>query len=968
MKIRLCFVSILCFGIVSISAQTITGTITDGDGIPLPGATVLEVGTSNGRVSDFDGNFSIKVNSQNSILSFSFVGYLKKEITVQGKTSINVVLKADLSQLNEVVVVGYGTQKKSDITGAVSSIEKERLEQLPNTNFAQALQGSVAGVTVTTPSGGAEQANASILIRGRNSITAGNEPLIVLDNIPYSGSISDIVPSDIESIDILKGASASAIYGSRGSNGVILITTKKGKQGKVSISYDGFYSTQSYVDLPDVMNGAEFYDYKETREPGSITESEQAVFDNDAAVDWLDLITRQGSRSQHALSVSGGSESLQYFFSATRLDVKGIQVGDDFERTSLRMNVTADINDWIKLGTNTQLLYSDRSGLEANYGQGYRGNPLSSVFNADGNLTIYPWEDDINFTNPLGNTTVFDEDRSYDVFTNTYLNLDFPFAKGLSFRVNTGVRFSSDKNNTYYNRNTTAVGFENDGRAQTSSGINRNILIENILNYEKSFGKHKFNLTALYSANERDYEFRSLQGEFFPNDENTVYQMELAGLLNPGSEFVKATLVSQMGRLNYIYDDRYLATFTVRRDGYSGFGDDRKYGTFPSVALGWNISNESFFPDDSFINQLKLRAEYGKNGNQAVAPYSSLSSYDTFSYVDGGTTLPGYNPDRLSSPSLSWETSEAFNIGLDFAFFKNRITGTFEFYETNTFDLLLDRSIASTHGADEVIQNIGETKNSGFEISLSSRNIVTDNFQWSSNFNLSHNKNEIIDLYGDGLDDEANEWFIGQPINVIYDLQFDGVFQEGDDITNSAQPDARPGDVKIRDVNGDGVISADTDRVIIGQSNPDLNWGFANTFTYKGLSLYVFLQGVYGETKRNHLVNDLVFDGVRRNTTNLAWWTPENQSNKYWANDIDANPLGIRIYEKADFIRLRDVSLAYNLPRDVLDKLGMRQLKVYLSGRNLLTITDFEGIDPEMSDQLGTPLQKEILLGLNFSF
>lgn len=951
--------------------STITGKIVDTDGIPVPGVNIVVEDTQIGAVADFDGMYSIDVPQEATTLVYTAIGFETQKVDISGRTQIDITLTSNVEQLESVVVVGYGTQKKSDITGSVASIQPERLEQLPNNNFAQALQGSVAGVNVTTPSGGAEQNDASIIIRGRNSINANNGPLIVLDGIPYTGGLSDIVPTDIKSIEVLKDASASAIYGSRGANGVILITTKKGQLGKVTISYDSFYSVQDFVDVPDVMTPAQFYDFKETREPGSITPSEQELFENNAGTDWLDLATRQGSRSQHTFTVSGGSESIKYFFSANRLDVTGITLGDDFDRSSLRINVSANLNDWIELGTNTQLQYSDRSGLAADLDGargGFYANPLTSAFNDDGTYRIYPWPEDINFENPLADVEVLDKNLSYDVFTNNYLQLDFPFLEGLSYRLNTGIRYSADQDARYYDRKTTARGFEDNGEARRSNELYRSYLVENILSYDRTFGKHKVSFTGLYSASFEEREYRRLFGEGFPNDVLTYYQMDVAALLSPASSYTEQNLVSQMGRLNYVFDERYLATFTVRRDGYSGFGSNRKYGTFPSVALGWNVYNESFFPQEGVVNQLKIRASYGENGNQAVDPYQTLSTYNESSYVNGGTSLPGYTPGRLGNPDLGWETSKSVNLGLDFGLFRNRINGSFNMYRTNTFDLLLNRAISSVHGTSSILQNIGETKNNGFEVSLSTINIVNNNFQWTTDINFSHNKNEIVDLYGDGNDDVANRWFIGQPIRVNYGLQFDGIFQEGDDIANSAQPDAEPGYVKIRDINGDGEINSDSDRTIIGQSDPRSNWGFSNNFTYDDFSLYVLLQGVQGITKNNQLIDDNVYGEVRRNTVFLPWWTPQNRSNKYWANDIDANNRAVNIYEKADFVRIKDISLSYNLPSELMEKIGFNRIKLYATGRNLFTFTSFEGVDPEMNDQRDVPIQKEILLGLNLSF
>lgn len=625
------------------------------------------------------------------------------------------------------------------------------------------------------------------------------------------------------------------------------------------------------------------------------------------------------------------------------------------------------------MGTRTQLLYADRSGLEADLA-GVRGafwmNPLTTAYNDDGTYTIYPWQDDLYFENPLGDTKVKNTDETYEVISNNFLNINSPFLEGLSYRLNTGIRYQQNVEATYYDRQTTRNGFERNGESETSNTTVKSYLVENILKYDRTFGKHEIDFIGLYSANQKLNQGRDLNARGFPGDLLTNYQNDVAELLRPGSYYTKRSLLSSMARLNYGFDSRYLATLTVRRDGYSGFGSNKKYGTFPSVSSGWIISNENFFPDNSAFNQLKLRASYGKNGNQAVDPYQTLSAYESRSYVDGGGTLPGYFPGDLGNADLGWETSKSLNFGLDFGLWKNRINGSIDAYRTNTTDLLLDRAISSVHGNTKITQNIGETKNQGIELGINSNNIANSDFQWSTNANISYNENEIVDLYGDGNDDIGNKWFIGQPINVIYSLGFDGIFQEEDVIGVSPQPDAKPGYVKVADHDGDGELSTDKDRYIIGQEDPKFIWGMGNNLSYKGFSLYVFFQGVHGVTKVNNLISDDVYAEVRRNTTNLPWWTPENRSNRYWKNDRDANQYNVNKYESGDFVRLKDISLSYTFSSELLNKIGLQNFKIYATGRNLATFTSFSGIDPEMAgndNQRGIPIQKEYVFGVTFS-
>ena len=607
--------------------KTVSGKVTDsGNKEALPGVSVTIKGTPNGTVTDGNGDFKLSVPDEKTILVFSFVGYEQQEIMVSNQTKINVSLKIDTKALDEVVVVGYGTQKKSDVTGSVASVSRERLEQLPNTNIAQALQGAIPGLQINTNSGGAEGNDNTILIRGRNSISASTSPLIIWDGIPYTGGISEINPNDIESIEVLKDASAAAIYGARASNVVILVTSKQGKRGKLNITYDGFYGVQNIANKPNLMTGAEFYDFKKSRlniPANSITPSEQAIYDAGKAVDWYDLATQQGSRSQHTISVAGGTDKISFYLGGTYLDVQGIAINDQFKRYSIRPNIDIKVTPWLTIGSSTQFSFQDRSGRPADFAGQFGANvmnPLTTAFNEDGTPTVYAWPEYNTAGNPLGETIALNKDNGYRVFSANNIKIDFPFIKGLSYKLNTGVEYDNNIRKTYYGVGT-AVGFENKGSATNFNSIARNLTAENILSYVKDFGKHSINITALYSSQSQDYDRDQLRGVGFPNDVLTNYQMNAATLLTPSHENYKQNLLSQMGRINYSYDSRYLLTLTTRRDGFSGFGTNSKYGIFPSVAFGWNLSKEAFMQNVKFISNLKLRGSYGVNGNIS---YSSI--------------------------------------------------------------------------------------------------------------------------------------------------------------------------------------------------------------------------------------------------------------------------------------------------------------------------------------------------------
>jgi TonB-linked SusC/RagA family outer membrane protein len=943
---------------------SVTGTVTDERGEPMPGVTIIVEGTNVGTVTDFDGNYSIEAD-EGEVLVFSFIGYEKQKRTVGSSNIISVKMVEDASSLDEVVVVGYGTQKKSDITGSVASIPKERMEMVPNVNIAQAIQGSIPGVMVQNTTAGAEPSQ-DIMVRGRNSIGANNSPLIVVDGVPYGGNLSDINPNDVESIEILKDASSAAIYGSRGANGVILVTTKGGKDGSPTISYDGFFSTQQSTNLPDYMDGPQFYKFKNDRLPSGVTSSEQAVYDAGAWVDWLDIAFRNGMSNQHNLSVSGGFGNTSYYVSGSVLNVKGITVSDKYFRGSSRFNLDTKITDWLTIGTRTQLTFADKSGVAPSMFDLYLANPLAVPYNEDGSLTIYPIADDPARANPLQRTLFQNSDKSRQVVSNNFAIVDLDkVIPGLNYRFNYGLMDRVSPNKIYRGRDT-FDGLNAQGSASLTTINTSNTVFENILTYNKSIGVHSIFATAVYSTQKDVESTEGLEMAGFPNDLLGWYAGGQADLVEPSFDYYESKLVSQMLRLNYAYDSRYLLTLTGRRDGYSGFGEDSKWGVFPSIALGWNFANEDFFPWKDTFSELKLRASYGLNGNQAVGPYQSMARLRGENMLSGTTTLPGYFPSTLGQAALGWESSRSMNIGIDYGLFNDRITGELNYFNTNTFDLLLHRSISSVHGITSILQNIGETRNQGVEFSLNSRNIVKQDFTWSTFGNISYLNNRIVDLYGDGRDDIANSWFIGQPIRVNYDYVFDGVWQLNEE-SEASKWGSQPGFVKIKDVNQDGQITPE-DRQIIGRQDPNLIWGLTNTFSYKNFNLAIFIHGVHGVTKENNIMDDdIVTSGVRRNTIVKNWWTPENPSNEWFMNNINAHRMAgvsTSIYENASFVRLKDITLSYQLPSHVIEKIGGNRFRVYATGRNLLTVTDWRGLDPELDDQRSIPLQREFVLGL----
>lgn len=940
---------------------------------PIASVSVVVKGTSTGTQTDANGAFTLRVPNANATLVVSRIGFARQEVPLNGRTTVAIRMTATAVSLSEVVVVGYGTQKRSDITGAVTSVPAAQLEEKPNTNIAQALEGSVAGVTVTTAGAGAEP-TLDILVRGRNSISASTAPLIVVDGIPYNGGLAELNPDDIQSIDVLKDASATAIYGTRGSNGVVLVTSRKGVVGKPRMRYTGYVGTQTIANLPRLMNAQEFADFKCVRMRTSptqdcstvLTPTEQTALEAGVNTDWLRLGTRTGNQQSHDLSFSGGTDDTRYYVGGSLLRVNGVALNDQFDRATVRVNLDQKLKSWLSVGTSTQGVRSNRDGMPVSFGGAFSSNPLISPYDAEGNELLVPWPEDPITNNVLENLRVVDDDESNRVFSSNYLQLSIPRIAGLTYRLNAGLDLADHNRGRYYGRDT-QTGLTVGGESTVYESQRNDWTLENVLHYVRNVGRHGFDVTGLLSEASSSLDEHEVDAQGYPNDV-LGFRSNLALLSVPQYTVTDSKLLSQMGRLNYSYDERYLVTLTARRDGYSGFGANNKYGVFPSLALGWNLSNESFFPWTQSVDALKLRLSYGKNGNQAIHPYQTFGQLDDRSYVDGTTSLPGYYPSSLGNPDLKWETTLSKNVGMDLSMWKDRVHLTVDAYSATTSDLLLRRAISSVQGITSIIQNIGKTANKGFELQLGTLNLERAGWSWRTDFSLTANRNKIVDLYGDQTDDIASGWFIGHPIDVNYEYQFDGIWQTGDDIANSAQPTAKPGDVKVKDVNGDGKIDP-LDRTFIGSLEPKYTAGLGNTVKYRGLSLSAFFNTVQGVTRANDLLGtNQVFSDVRRNMVFRQWWTPETPINSYPANSATSNPYALGWYEDASFIRLKDVTLSYDLPARLTSRFSGDGARIYVNGRNLWTHTDWTGLDPELDSQRSVPLQKVITAGLTLRF
>ncbi|MDR1938893.1 MAG: SusC/RagA family TonB-linked outer membrane protein, partial [Tannerellaceae bacterium] len=806
---------------------TVTGSITDENNEAMPGVNVVVKGSSTGVITDIDGKFNINVPSRESILSFSFMGYLTQEITIGNQTVLHIQMHEDVLLIEEVVVVGYGTMKKSDLTGSVVSIKMEDKAKAANVNLSQALQGYMAGVNV----GGAARAgeSGSISIRGTTSLSASEEPLVVVDGIIYNGSLSDIDVNDIEKVDILKDASAAAVYGSRSANGVIIITTKMGQSDKPLFNFNMYYGFQDMAQTKrtQVMNGDEYatrivdyYYYMQELLPWYRTNpttangrpvrpdvsdrnlvskslrslEEQENYLAGREVDWMDMVYDPAPIQSYNLSVSGKTNRTNYYLSGALAKQDGIIDGDDFKRFTLRANFENKITDWLSLGLNTALSRLDYSGYYNNNetvsGDGFyniaamtyalRASPLASSTDAQGNYPIFLVGESMQ-RHPLINKYVDDLDISNRVFLVLSAKIDVPFVQGLRYEVNYSETFNSRKQNDFFPISTFEGSlYNNYGTKVLNEG--RDWLVNNILSYSKTFReKHSVNGTLLYSGEKRTAEGSTLVAYGFQNPVLGYNALHLGETQSVSSSAWEEASISYMARVNYAYDSKYLLTATYRKDGYSGFGENKKYADFPSISAAWVASRERFLSEVSWLDQLKLRLSYGLNGNQGIGRYASMSRVESTPYVFDANTAIGVYPSSMGNANLGWESTASTNVGLDIIVLNQRISAEIDVYNANTSDVLVRRNIPQLTGYSSVWTNIGGLNNKGIEIGLSSVNIKNRNLGWQSRVLFSLNRDKITELYGDGNErDLSNSWFIGEPVSAQYDYVVDGVWQEKD--------------------------------------------------------------------------------------------------------------------------------------------------------------------------------------------
>lgn len=980
--LMLFFMLVFAPAVLLAQAKTVTGVVTNIEtGEPIVGATVTVKGKAINAVTDNLGSFTIAAVKGDVIL-ITYIGFKDAETTVGTAAVLQVKLSTLNRQMNEVVVVGYGSKKRSDVTGAVASVPKSRLTQLPVTNVLHAIEGSVAGVNVTTTSS-VPGSSASVLIRGQNSISANSGPFIVLDGVPFSksGSVTnDINPNDIASIEILKDASATAIYGVNGANGVILITTKRGATGKPVIRYNAYMGFDNIAHMMDPLSPAAYVQkYADWFKQVNPTQTQTAVLPNayevanynaGKTVDWIKEVTQQGIIQDHNLNISGGTKDVKYYLSGEYMKQQGPVKGYQYHRASMRANLDVNLTDFLTVGTSVSYSNNNYDGGRANFYLAAAMSPYGTLYNAAGGYEIYPMNPELLYANPLLGLNTDRIDRSNNLSNNTYAEIKFKgVLKGLKYRLNTGFNYVTSRNGSYAGRDANnTIGAASSGSSETNNWV-----VENILTYEKNIGVHHIDFTGMYSGQQRNYYTFGAGATGFINDELSFNNLGAGATQTASSYRDKYSLASQMGRLNYMYNGKYLLTLTARRDGSSVMGaNTNKYGVFPVAALAWNVDKEDFMKKISFVDNLKLRTSYGKSGNEAIGVYGTITTEGTVRFPFSGASTIGVLASNLGNANLHWESSKIFNVGMDFGVLKNRITGSIDYYNTRTEGLLLRRALPIITGYSFVLDNLGITENHGVELTLNSDNYVTKDFKWQTSVVFAANKNKIVDLYGDKKDDAGNRWYIGQPIGIIYDYKLMGVWQPGED-RSQVDPTAKDGDLKFADINGDKKITAD-DRMILGQTAPKWTGGITNTFHYKNLHLSIFIQTAQGQIKNNVTLTYADEAGRMNIPAETGYWTAANQNSTRPSLSY-TNTKGYGYASDNSYTRIKDVTLSYSFPQNLLDKIKLGSLTVYASGRNLHTFTKWIGWDPENNYSFrgsgdwtnNYPLTRSIVFGANIT-
>lgn len=1009
-----------CSLLPAFSQNEISGNVKEkSTNLALPGVNVLVKGTGRGVATDVDGHYTVAARTGDT-LTFSFIGYVTQEIAVGNRTVVDIELDPSASQLDELVVVGYGTVKKSDLTGAVVRLDASTFQDQPMTQMSDMLTGTIAGFNANQATGAA--GGSSMEIRGPKSLNASRAPMVVLDGVIFNGSMADINPHDIEAVDVLKDASSAAVFGARAAAGVILVTTKKGKEGKPAINfttnigvsgttnqYKSFDAEGYPVFRRDVLRAINpnmpgyYYDNPTQLPPGVSLDqwrnasnnpqtdntrewlSRLRFFDvevenylNGNTVDWYDAVMKNGVRQNYAVSVGGGSKDISYYWSLGYDNNEGVIRGDKFSAIRSRLNVDFRVNDWLSLAAYTQFADRDQSVVQANLGQMYVMSPYGDEFDENGNPVWFP--NTFATANPMINYYGQQRyNRTNTFFTSLQAKVKLPF--GFDYKLAFQPRYNWNKDYNFWPSSTLTGGQTySQGYGTRYDESSYEYIVDNLLHWNKALGNHSFDLTFLYSIEKSQF-WSSTHGNqtFVPNQNLGFHGLQYG--TNPflNNNDTRITGDAAMGRLNYTFRDKYLLTASVRRDGYSAFGNLNPRAVFPAVAVAWKISDESFF-NISPVSFMKVRLSWGINGNREIGAYSALAQLSSNLYYDGTAVQVGVFNNSLSNHGLMWERTRSVNLGVDAGLFNNRINATLEYYDMTTTDLLMNRLLPEITGFTSITSNLGELGNRGFELAVSSVNLSRANFSWKSSLVFSLNRNKIKQLFGDyeevevngqtvrrELPDYTNEWFPGEPIDRVWNYRILGMWQE-EERAQAQEYRLQPGDIKAEDLDGNGMYEALIDKQFIGYTAPRYRVGLRNEFGFlKSFSASIFLRADLG-----HL--GAFQDGLRRggndtydrrNAQDFPYWTPENRLMEFPRLNANTNVFGggIMMYKPMSFLRVQDVSLAYQVPASLLRSIRVENLRVYASARNLFTFTKWPGWDPESGVN---PMPQVFSMGLKF--
>lgn len=990
LRMMVCLIGMLLPMCVFAQQITVQGVVKDQTGETVIGASVMEKGTTNGTITGIDGDFSLNM-SPNSILVVSFVGYKTQEVQVKGQKQLQVVLSEDAEMLDEVVVIGYGTMKKSDLTGAVSSIGNKDFKDSPVSNLGQAIQGKISGVQIVDA--GKPGDNVSIKIRGLGSIN-NCDPLVVIDGVPTDLGLSSLNMADVERLDVLKDASATAIYGSRGANGVVMITTKRGTEGKGKLAVSANYSFQNATNVPSLLNAAQYAELSNDmmvnsgRNPNPEWANPSEL---GAGTDWMDELLRTGVMQNYTVSYSGGNEKSHYYVSGGFLDQSGIVRSVNYRRFTFQSNSDAQVLKWLKFSNNITFSADTKKSGSYNIGDALKALPIYPVKNEDdswsgpdGNSEWYG-----STRNPIGPTELNkSQTDGYNFLAN--LTAELTFTKWLKFKST----FGYDAKFWFIDNFTPKYNWKPTPTEETSRYKSDNksftYLWDNYFLFDHTFAeKHRVGLMAGMSAQWNTNDYLNAQKNVFMFD--NVHEMDNGEEMYAiGGNETEWALLSYMARVNYSYEDRYLLTATIRRDGSSRFGKKHRWGTFPSVSVAWRASQEKWFPKNDYINDLKVRAGYGVTGSQAsVGNYSYLASYNTSVYPFGISSgnQTALVSSTLANPYIHWEEVAQTNIGFDASLFNSRVMFSFDAYLKETRDMLVKASIPITSGFEDTTTtytNAGKVRNQGIEMSLHTINL-TGELGWETNLTATYNKNKIKDLNSDVpyYINQINNSYVTMlakdyPINVFYGYVTDGIFQNQSEVnTHAVQPGAEPGDIRFKDLNNDGVIN-DSDRTVIGNPNPSWLFSMNNSLSYKGFELSVFLQGIAGNKiyNANNIDNTGMAAAYNQTTDVLKRWQGEGTSNSMpravFGDPNQNTRVSDRFVENGSYLRLKNITLSYTFPKQWLQKAQIENARLSLSCENVATITGYSGFDPEVGingiDQNRYPISRTFSLGLNFNF